>query len=64
MMFYMNFMNLLITFSTELEYDRISKYHHFYEIKSHFHNIIYVGYCNFVNWHKMNLYLNPTIHAL
>lgn len=40
MMFYMNFMNLLITFSTELEYDRISKYHHFYEIKSHFHTFI------------------------
>lgn len=49
MMLYVNFMNLLITFSTELECGRISKYHHFYEIKPHFHNIIYIGYCNLVN---------------
>lgn len=34
MMFYMNFINLLITLDTELECGRISKYHHYHELKS------------------------------
>lgn len=58
-MFYMRFINLLITLDTEMECGRISKYNHIYKSKSRFHYIIFVSYMYiFVNQHE----INPIIH--